>query len=50
MTRGTLEITDGIYTLNYLFLGGTAPVAPGPEACSVDPSEDDLGNCDAVCL
>jgi hypothetical protein len=33
--NGQLNITDGIYILNYLFLGGEKPPAPFPE-CGVD--------------
>ena len=44
---GALNITDGIFLLNYLFLGGPAPADPGPpEApCGPDPagSPGDLG-------
>lgn len=34
---GNVNITDGIYTLNWLFLGGPIPPAPGPLACGADP-------------
>jgi hypothetical protein len=27
---GNTNITDGIYILNYLFLGGPSPLSPGP--------------------
>ncbi|MGQ9591499.1 MAG: hypothetical protein ACUVYA_14545 [Planctomycetota bacterium] len=35
----SINITDGIFVLNYLFLGGPAPAPPGPpeEPCGPDP-------------
>ena len=36
---GTLNITDGIYVLNFLFLGGPDPLDPGPNDCGEDPTE-----------
>jgi hypothetical protein len=38
---GQIEITDAIRALGYLFLGGSAPPAPDPETCGVDPTTDD---------
>jgi hypothetical protein len=35
------EITDAVYLLNFLFLGGRAPVNPFPK-CGLDPTEDEL--------
>jgi hypothetical protein len=35
-------ITDAIYILNFLFLGGPAPLPPFPE-CGIDPTVDGLG-------
>jgi len=47
--QGGVNITDGIYILNYLFQGGPAPPAPGPDECGPDPTSrepaGDLG-CD----
>ncbi len=43
---GQINLADAIATFNYLFLGTAAPVAPGPEDCGVDPTEDELG-CEA---
>ena len=44
--NGQLNITDGVRILNYLFLGGPAPPAPGPDSCGPDPtSDDDLPTC-----
>lgn len=40
--NGKLEITDAIYSLQSLFLGGPAPPSPFG-ACGLDPTEDDLG-------
>ena len=37
-----VNITDPIYTLNYLFLGGETIPSPFPE-CGTDPSPDSLG-------
>ena len=39
---GTLNITDGIYGMRYLFVDGLPPAAPF-ENCGVDPSADALG-------
>jgi len=44
-------LTDGIFILNFLFLGGDAPPAPGMPGfgpCGVDPEEpaDPIG-CDS---
>lgn len=38
---GQLNITDAVYILNFLFLGGSAPPEPHG-ACGLDPTEDDL--------
>jgi hypothetical protein len=42
-----INITDGIYVLNYLFLGGPAPAPPSEPStkCGVDPvsSPSNLG-------
>ena len=43
--NGTLEISDGIRLLNWLFLGTESLPAPGAIDCGVDPSDDDLGVC-----
>ena len=40
-----LDITDGIYTLSWLFLGGPPPEAPGLE-CGEDPDLDDALGCE----
>ncbi len=42
-----INITDGIYVLNYLFLGGGAPPAPGPDACGLDPDDDAETTCES---
>ena len=39
---GNVDVTDAILLFNYLFLGGTAPAAPGPVSCGPDTGEDDL--------
>jgi hypothetical protein len=39
---GVLDVTDGVYLLLHLFLGGPAPGEPF-RSCGVDPTEDDLG-------
>ena len=44
---GGVDITDGVYTLSYLFLGGPPPPAPGPAACGPDPTFDRLA-CDPL--
>ena len=38
---GVVNLTDAIYSLNFLFLGGSAPVAPFPD-CGIDPTIDGL--------
>ena len=47
--NGAVQLTDGIFILNFLFLGGEGPVEPGTAAtpCGEDPAEpaDDIG-CD----
>jgi hypothetical protein len=42
---GTVDISDPIYLLGYLFLGGVAPPAPHP-GWGVDPTADALPACD----
>ena len=41
---GVLDLSDAIYGLAYMFLGGPAPLSPGL-ACGFDPISDPLG-CD----
>jgi hypothetical protein len=41
-----LDITDGIFVLDFLFLGGPGIPAPGIEACGVDPTPDPFPPCD----
>ncbi len=43
---GELDITDGIKTLQVLFLGLGSIPAPGRLTCGVDPTTDNL-SCDA---
>jgi hypothetical protein len=38
-----VDISDVIYILNYLFLGGAPPPDPGPNVCGTDPTIDLLG-------
>ena len=40
---GEVDITDPIWVLDHLFLGGNAPPAPGPSECGLDPTVDILG-------
>ncbi|MCA8960595.1 MAG: hypothetical protein KDC38_08780, partial [Planctomycetes bacterium] len=40
--NGSIQITDAVILLNYLFLTGPDPVAPFPDA-GFDPTPDDLG-------
>jgi hypothetical protein len=42
---GEVNITDGIFVLNFLFLGGPEPPAPGPTDCGPDETEDDNAEC-----
>ena len=39
---GTLEITDAVAILEFLFSGSAVPPPPGPLECGSDPSPDDL--------
>jgi hypothetical protein len=40
--NGTLDLTDALYTLSFLFLGGPSPEAPFPD-CGVERWIDALG-------
>ncbi len=40
--NGSLEITDPIMLLSYIFAGGAPPAPPGPLECGPDPSVDHL--------
>lgn len=42
---GSVDISDALTTLGFLFLGGKTPPAPGPTACGVDPTADELEAC-----
>lgn len=44
--HGSLDISDAIYTLNRLFLGGDLIPDPGPDACGLDPTPDELPECE----
>ncbi len=44
--NGSLDISDPIFTLNRLFLGGELIPAPGPDACGLDPTPDELPECE----
>ena len=37
---GTINISDGVYSLNFLFTGGDAPPTPFP-GCALDPDDPD---------
>jgi len=39
---GYIDISDTIYLLNYLFVSGPFPPAPGPNSCGLDPTSDTL--------
>jgi ELWxxDGT repeat protein len=43
--NGKVDLTDAVYELEYLFLGGPEPPGPFPD-CGYDPSPDDL-SCEA---
>jgi hypothetical protein len=38
---GAVDISDAVYSLQFLFIGGPAPKSPFPE-CGMDPFLDDL--------
>ncbi|MBI4602587.1 MAG: hypothetical protein HY721_11565 [Planctomycetes bacterium] len=40
--KGSVDISDASYTLGYLFLGTGVPPSPGPKACGLDPTLDQL--------
>ena len=42
--NGNMDITDGIYLLDFMFLGGPEPPPPFPD-CGPDPTIDEL-TCD----
>jgi len=45
-----VQLTDGIFILNFLFLGGDAPPAPGMPGfgpCGPDTEADDPIGCDS---
>ena len=43
---GKLDLSDAVYTLNNLFTGGPPIPDPGPETPGIDPTPDDLGDCE----
>jgi sugar lactone lactonase YvrE len=45
--NGILGLTDSIYSLNFLFIGGPAPLAPFP-VCGQDPTASDDLTCDST--
>ena len=47
--NGSIGLTDAVNTLSWLFRVGTEPAPPGPAACGVDPTEDELARCHAKC-
>ena len=40
---GAFDLSDGLYLLNRLFLGGPGIRAPGIFRCGLDPTEDNFG-------
>jgi hypothetical protein len=42
---GELDLTDAIYSLNFQFMGGPRPPAPGPLTPGMDPTMDQLAPC-----
>ncbi len=38
---GSVDVTDPVYLLNFLFAGGPSPAAPFSE-CGLDPTPDDV--------
>lgn len=48
---GRDDVSDAITILTFLFRGGNAPPTPGPEICGLDPTPDDLPDCEYLsCL
>ncbi len=47
---GKVSLTDMVQIVNFLFKGGNPPATPGPEACGIDPTEDEIAACvDPTC-
>jgi len=46
---GRMVLTDVIFLVSYLFQGGAPPPAPGPHACGMETTLDDLGDCGGSC-
>lgn len=42
---GVLDLSDPIYSLIYMFAGGTPPPAPGASNCGPDPTDTDALEC-----
>ena len=40
-----LDVSDGVYLLNFLFQGGPPPAAPGPASCGTDRTDDTIPDC-----
>lgn len=47
---GSIEVTDVLYMLAFLFQMGTPPPAPGPNDCGPDPTADSLGCETSPCV
>ena len=41
--NGSLQLTDAVFVLLFLFSGGDAPAAPGPFECGSEAGAVDLG-------
>jgi hypothetical protein len=42
---GKIDMTDAVSILMYMFLGGSEPLPPGPNACGADPTDDGFETC-----
>ena len=44
-----IDLSDAVFLLTFLFLGGLPIPDPGPNVCGPDPTPDGLGPCPAPC-
>ena len=46
---GDIDLSDPVFLLRYLFLGGETLPTPGPDACGWDGTRDGLARCALPC-
>ena len=42
---GEISLSDAVFNLNYLFLGGRTPAAPFPACAAGTPENCEISNC-----